>query len=78
MSLLQSAEALYALHGHQLLSSAELAAMWQPLETARRNNGIVQHHDAITGTGCDNAEGCSGTDQVIAMPVQTRNVTYIP
>lgn len=33
--------------------------------TLRHHRLALQHHDAITGTGCDNQEGCAGTDQVV-------------
>ena len=62
VSKLTAAEALFALRGN--LSSSP-SSLWKELETARRNNGIVQHHDAITGTECSNEEGCAGTDQVV-------------
>ena len=62
VSTLMAAEALFALRGN--LSSSP-SSLWTALETARRNNGIVQHHDAITGTECSYKEGCAGTDQVV-------------
>jgi hypothetical protein len=69
---LHTAETLYALHHAKAIASGShsntmLSAkeMWGLLETARRSAGIVQHHDAITGTFCAYKEGCAGTDQVV-------------
>ena len=45
--------------------STDRAALWTQLENARRFAGVVQHHDAITGTMCKASEGCAGTDQVV-------------
>jgi hypothetical protein len=55
---LRSAEALYALRTPSALP--ERQRLWALLETARRNAGVVQHHDAITGSMCDSSEGCTG------------------
>ena len=39
--------------------------MHPDIPTPRHRRLTLQHHDAITGTGCDNQEGCAGTDQVV-------------
>lgn len=44
---------------------AERADLWSALDMSRKNCGIVQHHDAITGTECRKQEGCSGTGQLV-------------
>ena len=60
---LHAAEGLFALRRPQ--DTATQQKLWDLLETARRNAGVVQHHDAITGTPCSSQEGCSGVDQVM-------------
>ena len=65
-ALLHAAEALFALKTPRASgegAAAENARLWAALEKARTDAGTVQHHDALTGTMCSAAEGCTGGGQ---------------
>jgi hypothetical protein len=70
---LYAAEALFALRGPS--EPSHQRELWALLEEARRAAGVVQHHDAITGTECSAAEGCSGVDQVRSRWTHARHVS---
>jgi hypothetical protein len=63
-NLLHAAEILY-IKASNALSNMMKSDLWNQLEISRQGCGIVQHHDAITGTECRKEEGCSGTNQVV-------------